>query len=393
MSVRWTFAVALLAQLFLGVACIQIVGLPDVPDLLVTTDAQSVSDAGDPIRPDGRPASSDANVVDGSLAEDGSTLDAGVADADPDVLDCNAPAAASCAGPGATGVSDCGNGSESCCTSCLVSGGETTFRVGTSAAPATVSTFRLDRYEVTVGRFRRFIAARLPPTLYLPPPGSGKHTHLNGGNGLASEFSPGQYEPGWNRSVADLGPPPTAASLGSTTEDTWRSGNDKRPINFVTWSAAYAFCIWDGGFLPSVAEWIYAATGGGEKRRYPWGATDPGENNQYAIFGRKLSDAGNYEQISTVGFAALGAGRFGQMDLAGNLYEWTLDFWNNGYAPSCTDCVSATNFGAYEQRLVRGGDYGTAKGDLVMTPPTFGNGGEDLNQSRSYIGFRCARTP
>jgi formylglycine-generating enzyme required for sulfatase activity len=42
------------------------------------------------------------------------------------------------------------------------------------------------------------------------------------------------------------------------------------PINCVTWHEAYAFCIWDGGFLPTEAEWELAASGG-EERVFPYG--------------------------------------------------------------------------------------------------------------------------
>ena len=46
-------------------------------------------------------------------------------------------------------------------------------------------------------------------------------------------------------------------------------------INCVNWFEAYAFCIWDGGFLPTEAEWNYAASGGSEQRYYPWSASFP----------------------------------------------------------------------------------------------------------------------
>ena len=101
-------------------------------------------------------------------------------------------------------MTDCGDaGGESCCTSLGVPCG-TYYRTYNTAGsltgppdggwpdeadPATISGFRLDEYDVTVGRFRQFVNAVLPPdggTGWLPTPGSGKHTHLNGGLGLAN---------------------------------------------------------------------------------------------------------------------------------------------------------------------------------------------------------------
>ena len=57
--------------------------------------------------------------------------------------------------------------------------------------------------------------------------------------------------------------------------DRRRGPHETLPINCIDWYEAYAFCIWDGGFLPSEAEWEYAAAGGDEQREYPWGSTDP----------------------------------------------------------------------------------------------------------------------
>ncbi len=199
---------------------------------------------------------------------------------------------ASCqtSGPGLTNCGPGGSRTESCCTSLEVTGG-TFYRtydpVGTDsgpgsamadggatgeAHPASLSGFRLDKYLVTVGRFRQFVNAWNNGNGYTPPAGAGKHTHLNGGKGLNATGA--GYEPGWAEADdsniaptnANLACDPSSATWTNTTSD-----QENLPINCVNWYEAYAFCIWDGGFLPSEAEWEYAAAGGSQQREYPWG--------------------------------------------------------------------------------------------------------------------------
>jgi formylglycine-generating enzyme required for sulfatase activity len=255
------------------------------------------------------------------------------------------------------------------------------------ADPATVSDFRLDKYLVTVGRFRQFVSAVLPAdggAGWLPAPGSGKHTHLNGGSGLSA--TGGGFEPGWVE-ADDGNIDPTDVNLGcGAPSNTWTSSGgtqENLPINCVNWFEAYAFCIWDGGFLPSEAEWEYAAAGGTQQREYPWGAADPGANNQYAIWGRHYSD--NPTQIAPVGTAPLGAGLWGQLDLAGEVWEWNLD-WYAAYSDPCEDCVNSTQ-GSY--RVYRGGGS-LYIGSYLLAPYRDGDPPTDRH---SWVGFRCARTP
>jgi len=291
-------------------------------------------------------------------------------------------------------TADCGTSNENCCTSPLVTGGP--FKRDNNANyPATISDFRLDKYEVTVGRFRKFVTAVVSG--WTPAAGSGKHTHLNGGAGLKNSAAAG-YETGWDTqwNVDQL---PTnkatwdgANALGCSTQyATWTSNsgsNETRPINCVSWYTAAAFCIWDGGFLPSEAEWNYAAAGGGAQRAYPWGSTVPGSNANLAVYGCYLNGSGTCSSttnIAPVGSVPLGNGLFGQADLAGNVSEWNLDGVMS-YAASCNNCAywdSPTE----TFRALRGGAYDQS----IYASSSRSNYPTDWRMVET--GLRCARMP
>jgi sulfatase modifying factor 1 len=313
----------------------------------------------------------------------------------------------SCA-PAGPGLTTCGASQESCCTNLGVPGGmydRTYTNTGGGptgeADPASVSGLQLDKYLVTVGRFRQFVNAILPAdggAGWLPVAGSGKHAHLNGGGGLAvgPNVDAGQaYEPGWV-ATDDSNIAPTNTNLACdpnyATWTTTAGSQENLPMNCVNWYEAYAFCIWDGGFLPSEAEWEYAAAGGNQQREYPWGSADPGTSNQYAIYASGPNcyypDAGtcmSEVNIAPVGKTTQGAGLWGQLDLAGEVWQWNLD-GNAAYLDPCTDCANLT---ATAQRVIRAGSFDDSASLLV---PWYRN-----NDAPSYrlgkIGFRCARSP
>jgi sulfatase modifying factor 1 len=294
----------------------------------------------------------------------------------------------------AEGGAMCGPCSQSCCSSPRVPGG-TFYRTytGSDAGPsgeshlASVSGFHLDEYEVTVGRFRQFVSAWDGGAGWTPPQGSGRHVELNGGLGLNAVG--GGYESGWN-TMDNINIAPTDAHL-MCYSGTWTASvgtSENTPINCVNWYEAYAFCIWDGGFLPSEAEWEYAASGGSEQREYPWGSTDPGATSEYEIYDCKYpsgagpcTGAGN---LSPVGTAARGAGLWGQLDLAGNVEEWGLDWYEVPYLDPCTDCAYLN---ATTRRVLRGGNFSefastTLSSYRDASPPTSRSG---------FYGMRCAR--
>ena len=165
----------------------------------------------------------------------------------------------------------------------------------------------------------------------------------------------------------------------------------------VSWWEAYAFCIWDGGFLPSEAEWEYAAARGSQQRADPWGAASPGDGFAYAIYGCNDPCAGALCQccgttnLAPVGTPTLGAGRWGQLDLVGELWEWNMDFDTgmglpNGYGEPCTDCAYLTSA---ENRHVRGSQFEDAEATLLSTHRM------PAAPEKRYgrVGIRCARAP
>lgn len=207
---------------------------------------------------------------------------------------------------------------------------------------ALVAAYALDRYEVTVGRFRRFIQSYDPARLQ---EGMGAHPLVPGS--------------GWRSEWRDTLPLPQDFAFaieecgGAFTE--FPGPNEARPISCVTWFEAFAFCAWEGKRLPTEAEWEYAAAGGNEQRPYPWGFQPP--SPQLAVYGclfdadSTCSDA----DFPVAGSVPSGVGRFGQLDLAGSVWEWTLD----AYAPySELDCANCAVLGdANTARVFRGGDF------------------------------------
>jgi formylglycine-generating enzyme required for sulfatase activity len=205
----------------------------------------------------------------------------------------------------------------------------------------------------------------------------------------------GAWDPAWKGSLAADTTALMAALECDATYETWTDApgaNENRPIVCISWYQAMAFCAWDGGYLPTEAEWHYAASGGSLQRAYAWSspAGDTTIDCTEANFGGP-----NWPTTACVGAGTnnvgaaspAGDGAWGQSDLGGNAWEWMLDWYASPYPSPCSDCASLVTG---SNRVSRGGGFNF---DASLLRAAYRHGGDTPVYRYFDLGVRCARTP
>jgi formylglycine-generating enzyme required for sulfatase activity len=152
------------------------------------------------------------------------------------------------------------------------------------------------------------------------------------------------------------------------------------PIVRVTWDEATAYCEWAGGSLPTEAQWEYAARGGKDGLKYPWGDEIAPENANYS--GSKLK--------GTSPVRSYPANSWGLYDMAGNVWEWASDWYAENYyatLPSDKPVEDPRGPQSGTMRVLRGASFLVDSGYLRAAGLFHGEPGFRSNGA----GFRCVR--
>jgi formylglycine-generating enzyme required for sulfatase activity len=168
------------------------------------------------------------------------------------------------------------------------------------------------------------------------------------------------------------------------------NGLDDHPVVLMGWNDARAYCTWTNRALPSEAQWEKAARGT-DGLKYPWGNQSPAGNllnfadQSLAVNWAEKSVNDGYLYTAPVGHYPMGASPYGALDMAGNVWEWVADGFNETYY-SNSPGKNPTGPDSGMIHVLRGGAWNDKARDVRASIRNSDPG------FTSSFGFRCVAT-
>jgi formylglycine-generating enzyme len=184
-------------------------------------------------------------------------------------------------------------------------------------------------------------------------------------------------------------------------------GRELHPVTHISFGDAEAYAAWAGKELPTEAQWEYAARGGLDGAVFTWG-------DEFAPRGRMMANTWQgefpWQNLELDGFVGtspvrrFSANGYGLYDMAGNVWEWTVDYFTQQHAADASKaCCVPQNprvaspepidsegriDGHIPRRVIKGGSHLCAPNYCLRFRPA-ARQAEAIDTSTSHIGFRC----
>ncbi len=248
--------------------------------------------------------------------------------------------------------------------------------------PVTLAPFGIGATAVTNAEFAAFV----------DDTGYRSETEAWGWSFVFASFLPGAVRKSAPR-------PPQAPWWCAVNGATWRAPEGpgssiedraEHPVVQVSWADAAAYCRWAGGRLPSEAEWEYAARGGLDQARFAWGdELTPGGAHRCNIWQGTFPTKNTAEDghLGTAPVRSFPPNGLGLYEVAGNVWEWTADWWGIHHGPQ--PCRNPGGPAQGSARVMRGGSY-LCHSSYCNRYRVAARTSNDPDSAGGNLGFRCA---